>query len=108
MKIQIASDLHLDLRPRLDGTPPTIIERTDADVVVLAGDIHDGYEGIERFQSWTSHADVIYLAGTLGQGRQETLNKTLDKVRRLVTQTGSRKVVASHAKRSSRFSGTQH
>jgi len=63
MKIQIASDLHLDLLPRLDGTPPTIIERTDADVLILAGDIHDGCEGIDRFQAWTADTDIIYVAG---------------------------------------------
>jgi len=39
MKIQIASDLHLDLLPKLDGDQPVIIERTDTDVLVLAGDI---------------------------------------------------------------------
>lgn len=63
MKIQIASDLHLDLLPRLDGSPPTIIERADADVLVLAGDIHDGCEGIDRFQAWNAGTDIIYVAG---------------------------------------------
>jgi predicted phosphodiesterase len=63
MKIQIASDLHLDLLPRLDGGPPTIIERTDADVLILAGDIHDGCEGIDRFRTWAADTDVIYVAG---------------------------------------------
>lgn len=63
MKIQIASDLHLDLLPRLDGNEPVIIERTDADVLVLAGDIHDGCEGIDRFQAWNASTDIIYVAG---------------------------------------------
>lgn len=63
MKIQIASDLHLDLLPKMDGADPAIIEPTDADVLVLAGDIHDGCKGIERFQSWKLGTDVIYVAG---------------------------------------------
>jgi predicted phosphodiesterase len=63
MKIQIASDLHLDLLPRMGGADPAIIEPTDADMLVLAGDIHDGCDGIDRFQSWKAGADVIYVAG---------------------------------------------
>lgn len=63
MKIQIASDLHLDLLPRQDGSAPAIIERTDADVLILAGDIHDGCEGIDRFHAWNASTDIIYVAG---------------------------------------------
>ena len=40
MKIRILSDLHLEFQ---DWTPP----ESDADVVVLAGDIHVGTRGID-------------------------------------------------------------
>lgn len=63
MKIQIASDLHLDLFPKLVGTEPSLIEQTDADVLVLAGDIHDGYQGIRRFSNWKAGVETIYVAG---------------------------------------------
>ncbi len=63
MKIQIASDLHLDLLPKLEGAEPSLIEQTDADVLVLAGDIHDGYQGIRRFSNWKADQEIIYVAG---------------------------------------------
>lgn len=63
MKIQIASDLHLDLLPKLEGPDLTIIHPTDADVLVLAGDIHDGCQGIDRFKNWSQGIEVIYVAG---------------------------------------------
>ena len=63
MKIQIASDLHLDLLPKLESPDPTIIQPTDADVLVLAGDIHDGIHGIDRFKNWKEGTEVIYVAG---------------------------------------------
>jgi predicted phosphodiesterase len=63
MKIQIASDLHLDLLPKIEGAEPSLIEQTDADVLVLAGDIHDGYQGIRRFSNWKSGQEIIYVAG---------------------------------------------
>lgn len=63
MKIQIASDLHLDLLPKIEGPEPSLIEQTDADVLVLAGDIHDGYQGIRRFSNWKSGQVIIYVAG---------------------------------------------
>lgn len=64
MRIQIASDLHLDLLPKLEKDADlTIIQPTDADVLVLAGDIHDGCQGINRFKDWTQGKEVIYVAG---------------------------------------------
>ena len=63
MKIQIASDLHLDLLPKLEGAEPSLIEHTDADVLVLAGDIHDGFQGIQRFRRWKEGTAILYVAG---------------------------------------------
>lgn len=60
MKIQIASDLHLTL---LDSRFPgyRAIEPTDADVLVLAGDIHRGAGTIETFADWP--VPVVYVHG---------------------------------------------
>jgi predicted phosphodiesterase len=63
MNIQIASDLHLDLLPKLEGAELSIIEPTEADVLVLAGDIHDGIQGMDRFKNWKEGTEVIYVAG---------------------------------------------
>lgn len=54
MKIQHLSDLHLEFQD-MD------IPATDADVVVLSGDIHTGIKGIE----WASQfkQDVVYVLG---------------------------------------------
>jgi len=56
MKIRILSDLHLDFRP---WTPP----KTDADVIVLAGDIHAGVQGIEWARRSFPLAPVVYVPG---------------------------------------------
>jgi len=56
MKIRILSDLHLEF---CDWIPP----RADADVVVLAGDIHNGSEGIGWAQRHFAAAEVIYVPG---------------------------------------------
>jgi predicted phosphodiesterase len=60
MKIQIASDLHLDF---LEHRFPDYraIERTDADVLVIAGDIHRHTRAIAAFRDW--QAPVIYVHG---------------------------------------------
>lgn len=50
MKIQVASDLHLEfLRASLRAglSMEALIATTDADVIVLAGDIHKGVEAVE-------------------------------------------------------------
>lgn len=61
MKIQIASDLHLDLlRERFPGY--RVIEPApDADVLVIAGDIHHGAGAVEAFADWP--VPVVYVHG---------------------------------------------
>ncbi|MDB5854093.1 MAG: calcineurin-like phosphoesterase family protein [Herminiimonas sp.] len=60
MKIQIASDLHLEfLINRYPGY--RIIEPADADVLVLAGDIANGLDGLRQFADWPT--PVIYIGG---------------------------------------------
>lgn len=60
VKIQIASDLHLDL---LDHKFPAFraVLPTDADVLVIAGDIHRRAEAIAAFRDWP--VPVIYVHG---------------------------------------------
>jgi len=61
MRIQLASDLHLEL---LAGTWPqehVVMPAAGADVLVLAGDIDRGLRTIERFARWP--VPVLYVAG---------------------------------------------
>ena len=58
MKIQLASDLHLEF----DRTGSRFIEPApDADLLVLAGDIDSGTQAVEAFSDWP--VPVIYVAG---------------------------------------------
>ncbi|RJF97313.1 metallophosphoesterase [Noviherbaspirillum saxi] len=60
MKIQFASDLHLDiLQQQFPGY--RVIEPTDADVLVIAGDIHHGAGALEAFADWP--VPVVYVNG---------------------------------------------
>ncbi len=60
MKIQIASDLHLEfLEDRFPGY--RIVEPTDADVLVIAGDIHRATRAIAAFADWP--VPVVYVHG---------------------------------------------
>uniref|UniRef100_UPI0035B09A8E metallophosphoesterase n=1 Tax=Hylemonella sp. TaxID=2066020 RepID=UPI0035B09A8E len=63
MKIQIASDLHLEgLQESLREKCPTLIAPApDADLLVLAGDIHEDCAGIELFKDWP--VPVLYVPG---------------------------------------------
>ena len=72
VKIQIASDLHLDL---LDRKFPEFraVQPTDADVLVIAGDIHRGAEAIAAFRDWP--VPVIYV-----HGNHEPYHAALDDV----------------------------
>jgi len=56
MKIRVLSDLHLEFH---DWTPPPAA----ADVVVLAGDIHVGIDGLEWARKHFRSTPVIYVAG---------------------------------------------
>ena len=60
MKLQIVSDLHLEFW----NSQPNYIGFTvaaGADALILAGDIHVGLKGFERFLTWP--VPVIYIAG---------------------------------------------
>lgn len=60
MRIQIASDLHLEVLQRsFPGYIP--VEQSDADVLVLAGDIAKGADAVDLFAHWP--VPVIYVHG---------------------------------------------
>lgn len=60
MKIQIASDLHLELLEQ--GFPGyRVINPADADVLVIAGDIHRHTRAIEVFADWP--VPVVFVHG---------------------------------------------
>lgn len=60
MKIQLASDLHLEfLEQRFPGY--RVVEPADADLLVLAGDIHRATQAIDTFADWP--VPVLYVHG---------------------------------------------
>ena len=61
MKIQLASDLHLEFLERRFPGDPIVEPATGADLLVLAGDIHNGTKAVAAFSDWP--VPVIYLAG---------------------------------------------
>jgi predicted phosphodiesterase len=65
MNIQLASDLHLDLLPPHWSGETLITPAGDADVLVLAGDIHQGDLAMDTFASWITEKriPIIYVAG---------------------------------------------
>lgn len=52
MRIQIVSDLHLELLPALPAGTRPLEPHPDADLLVLAGDIHTGAQAVGYFGDW--------------------------------------------------------
>lgn len=65
MNIQLASDLHLDLLHSRWPGERLISLAPHADVLVLAGDIHQGSQAMELFASWIADKKIpiVYVAG---------------------------------------------
>ena len=61
MKIQLASDLHLEFLGQWARQASLIEPAPGADLLVLAGDIHHGTQAVEVFADWP--VPVLYLAG---------------------------------------------
>jgi hypothetical protein len=60
MRLQIASDLHLEfIEKRFPGY--RVVEPADADLLILAGDIHHFSQGMDAFMDWP--VPVIYVHG---------------------------------------------
>jgi len=74
MKIQLASDLHLELLEPNWPRERLIDCADDADVLVLAGDIANGAKALTLFAGWP--APVVYVAGN-----HEFYGQTLDPMR---------------------------
>lgn len=60
MRIRVLSDLHLEFS---SFHPPLELLRTDAEIVVLAGDIDNGTRAIEWAEQRFAHCAVLYVPG---------------------------------------------
>jgi predicted phosphodiesterase len=79
MKIRIHSDLHLEFQ---QWNPP----KTDADIVVLAGDIHVGVRGVEWARRSFPLSPVVYVPGNhefYGGDMQDLIEELVVQGRRL-------------------------
>jgi len=61
MNIQLASDLHLELLAERFPATRLIAPAPEADLLVLAGDIHNGIAAVAAFADWP--VPVLYVAG---------------------------------------------
>jgi len=61
LRIQVASDLHLELLPEDLGAGLLVDPHPDAELLILAGDIHNGVEAIRYFRNWP--VPVLYVLG---------------------------------------------
>jgi predicted phosphodiesterase len=61
MKIQLASDLHLEMLVKRSPRTRIIDPVPEADLLVLAGDIHSATKAIDVFGAWP--VPVLYVAG---------------------------------------------
>ncbi len=61
MKIQLTSDLHLEFLERRFPTERIIVPAPGADILVLAGDIHNGAKAVALFADWP--VQLLLLAG---------------------------------------------
>ena len=80
MKIQFASDLHLEFISQSEKGYIGIEPAPDADVLVLAGDIHNGTSAVELFKDWP--VPVIYVFGNHDAYRCIDLDDALEEMRR--------------------------
>lgn len=82
MKIQVASDLHIEFdNPLIIGGPPCPIEKTDADVIVLAGDIGVGFEQESVFcedLAQSHQKDVVFVLGNHSFYQKGNVDKIRD------------------------------
>ncbi len=82
MRLLVLSDLHLEFAPYA-------LASTEADVIVLAGDIHVGVQGIQWAQDVFRYTPVVYVAGNHEYYRQ-SYSDHLDKMREAARGTNVR------------------
>lgn len=75
MKIQLASDLHLEFLRDVFPDERLILPAHGADILVLAGDIAEGTRAIELFAQWPT--PVLYVAGN-----HEFYSQSFDQLRK--------------------------
>jgi Icc-related predicted phosphoesterase len=80
MKIRVLSDLHLEFQ---SWTPPAV----SAHVVVLAGDIHSGAEGIHWGREHFPASEIVYVPGNHEFYGSE-MQDMLEKMRRAAKRSG--------------------
>ena len=85
MKIQFASDLHLEFISASESSYTGIAAAPDADVLVLAGDIHNGTAGIEVFKVWPM--PIVYVSGNHDVWGCADLDERMAEMRQACTGT---------------------
>lgn len=80
MKVHLLSDLHTEFAP---FEPP----ETDADVLVLAGDVGTGMRGLELAREWSRGRPVVYVAGN-HEFYGEAIPRLSEKLRTAAEGTG--------------------
>ncbi len=84
MRLRILSDLHLRHHPPPEATEPSGPGGPPADLVVLAGDIHWGTEGLRWARRAFPEVPVVYVAGN-----HEHYDRHLDTTRPALKRAGS-------------------
>jgi predicted phosphodiesterase len=87
MKLQIASDLHLEFLRERFPTERLISPAAGADILILAGDVANGTRGIELFSDWP--VPVLYVAGN-HEFYGHTLEPTIEALRAAAVGTSVR------------------
>lgn len=82
MRIQVASDLHLELLPADLGAGLLVDRHPHAELLILAGDIHTGVEAIRYFRDWP--VPVLYVPGN-----HEFYGQTWEQVRATLQEAAS-------------------
>lgn len=85
MKIQLASDLHLEFLQRKWPEERLVSPAPEADVLVLAGDVASGIDGCRMFVN--SRVPVVYVAGN-HEYFGHVIGPTLNKIREVSAESG--------------------
>ena len=83
MRLHILSDLHLEFSPYGDDIEPL----AQADVVVLAGDIHNGAKGVQWAAKRFADTPVIYVPGNHEFYGQRDIPHTLEAMHKAAQDT---------------------